>query len=35
MTLEDRIKDHEGLRLKVYKDTLGIPTIYYGASTTS
>lgn len=30
MTLEDRIKKHEGLRLKVYKDTLGIPTIYYG-----
>ena len=30
MTLEDRIKQHEGLRLKVYKDTLGIPTIYYG-----
>lgn len=30
MTLSDRIKQHEGLRLKVYKDTLGIPTIYYG-----
>ena len=30
MTLEDRIKAHEGLRLKVYKDTLLIPTIYYG-----
>ena len=30
MNTEDRIKHHEGLRLKVYKDTLGIPTIYYG-----
>lgn len=29
-TLEDRIKKHEGLRLKIYRDTLGIPTIYYG-----
>lgn len=28
--LEDRIKKHEGLRLKIYRDTLGIPTIYYG-----
>ena len=30
MTLIDRIKKHEGLRLKTYKDSLGIPTIYYG-----
>ena len=30
MTLIDRIKKHEGLRLKAYKDSLGIPTIYYG-----
>ena len=26
----DQIKKHEGLRLKVYKDSLGIPTIGYG-----
>jgi len=30
MKLKDQIRKDEGLRLKVYKDTLGIPTIYYG-----
>jgi len=30
MTLKDHIKLNEGCRLKVYKDTLKIPTIYYG-----
>ena len=30
MSLKDQIKKDEGLRLKIYKDTLGIPTIYYG-----
>lgn len=30
MNLKEQIKKHEGLRLNVYKDTLGIPTIYYG-----
>lgn len=29
-TLEERIKQHEGLRLKPYKDTRGILTIGYG-----
>lgn len=28
--LEDRIKKHEGLRLKIYRDSLKIPTIYFG-----
>jgi lysozyme len=30
MNLKDRIKLHEGLKLKTYRDTLGIPTIYFG-----
>lgn len=30
MTLEERIKKNEGLRLNVYIDTLGNPTIGYG-----
>lgn len=30
MNLTDLIKSHEGLRLKVYKDTEGIMTIGYG-----
>lgn len=30
MTLEDRIKQHEGLSLKIYRDSLKIPTIYFG-----
>ena len=31
---EDRIKKHEGLSLRVYKDTKGIPTIGYGHNLT-
>ena len=31
---EDRIKEHEGLVLRVYKDTKGIPTIGYGHNLT-
>lgn len=27
---KEYIKDHEGLRLRVYKDSLGFPTIGYG-----
>ena len=30
MSLIDSIKQHEGYRSKVYKDSLGIPTIGYG-----
>lgn len=30
MALRDRIKDHEGLRLKAYQDTKGVWTIGYG-----
>jgi len=30
MKLKKQIKKDEGLRLRIYKDTLGIPTIYYG-----
>jgi GH24 family phage-related lysozyme (muramidase) len=30
MNIEDRIKQHEGLSLSVYNDTMGLKTIYYG-----
>lgn len=30
MSLRDNIKQGEGLRLKAYKDSKGLPTIYYG-----
>jgi len=30
MNLKKRIKKHEGLRLKVYKDSVGVSTIGYG-----
>ena len=30
MNLQELLKKHEGLRLKLYQDSLGIPTIGYG-----